>query len=270
MSTVKLEITKFVDEANWDWRLSSETGAFQTDQEVRLDRASSEFAAFLDLYRFVHWNGWPEGDDEGDRPAVQRIAEWMRREIWGRVGDRIVDLAEQGPVTVHLLIPEDARVLLFLPLEIGLRLDSSRGALDISIVSDSDGGDPAAKRPVGDRLRMLGIFSMPTDQAALNVRREQHELRRLVHRLARAAGRAVELRTLQYGVTRELIEDVLDEGDGWDLIHFSGHGLPAGLVLEHEDGRADIMKSEEIADLLWPNRAQLKLVTLSSCESGAA
>jgi hypothetical protein len=267
LGTLTLHITSFTDNANWEWRLEDENETFLADHIVALDRGSSEYSGFIDLYRFVRWN--EAGTNERD--LVQRVARWIRSNVWGPVGDAIVELAKREPVTVRLMIPAEAHALLFLPLEIGLRLDEAPAAMDVSLVCDADGdGKSPAKRPVGDRLRMLGIFSMPTDQAALNVRRERHELVRLVHRVARTAGRAVELRILQYGVTRESIEEVMEEGDGWDLIHFSGHGLPAGLVLEHEDGSADVIKSIEIADLLWPTRAQLKLVTLSSCESGAA
>jgi hypothetical protein len=267
LTTLNLKITAFTDSANWAWQLRDDKGVFLADHVVALDKDSAEYPGFVDLYRVVRWKEAviPE------RELVKRMADWIRREVWGPVGDAVIARAEQEPVTVHLSIPPEAEVLLFLPLEIGLRMDPSPGAMEVSLVSDvEENVKPRPKRPIGNRLRMLGIFSMPIDQSALNVRRERHELRRLVHRVARAAGRAVELRTLQYGVTKELIEEVLDEGAGWDVIHFSGHGLPAGLVLEQEDGSADVVRSDEIADLLWPTRAQLKLVTLSSCESGAA
>jgi tetratricopeptide (TPR) repeat protein len=267
LTTLKLKLTSFTDTANWAWQLSDDRGVFVADHVVALDQESPEYRAFIDLYRVVRW----KEAAISEAALVKRVSDWIRHKVWGPVGDAIVARAAQEPVTVHLSLSPAAGSLLFLPLEIGLRMDPSPGAMEIGLVSDvEEEGESRSKRPIGDRLRMLGIFSMPIDQTALNVRREHHELRRLVHRVARAAGRAVELRTLQYGVTRELIEEVLDEGEGWDVIHFSGHGLPAGLVLEQEDGSADVVQSDEIADLLWPTRGQLKLVTLSSCESGAA
>jgi hypothetical protein len=45
-----------------------------------------------------------------------------------------------------------------------------------------------------------------------------------------ARGLAVELHVLQYGVTRDRLRDLLEQGEGWDVIHFSGHGLPGALV----------------------------------------
>ena len=53
------------------------------------------------------------------------------------------------------------------------------------------------------------------------------------------------------------------------MIHFSGHGLPAGLVLERPDGRQDRISVRDLERLLRPARRRLKLVTLSACESAA-
>ena len=92
-------------------------------------------------------------------------------------------------------------------------------------------------------------------------------LRALVRRLSMSA---IELRVLQYGVTRDSLRDVLQEGEGWDLLHFSGHGLPGSLVLEKADGRPDPISGSEVADLLRQSGRRLKLVVLSSCLSAAA
>ncbi len=268
---LNLEIVDFTDATGWRWRLRDTRGAFIAEHQVALDDKTNEYRGFVDLYGFVRWNVAPDSREQDEPLLVERIAKWARSEVWGEVGDKVLAIAESEPVTVHVQVPTGAETLLFLPFELGLVLDSSPAALDVSLVFElGDRKAPHAKRPIGDRLRMLALFSMPTDQAALNVRRERHELGQLVHRVARAAGRAVELRILQYGVTRDLLGELLEEGEGWDLIHFSGHGLPAGLVLEREDGSADLVHSDEFADLLWPARAQLKLVTLSSCESAAA
>jgi len=64
--------------------------------------------------------------------------------------------------------------------------------------------------------------------------------------------------------------DRVEEGEGWDAVHFSGHGLAGGLVLEREDGSQDRVATGELVGLLRPVRERLKLVTLSSCESAAA
>ena len=67
---------------------------------------------------------------------------------------------------------------------------------------------------------------------------------------------------LQYGATRQRLEDALLEQPGWDVVHLSGHGLPAGLILEDETGRHDLISSTELVDLLDLAADQIKLVTL--------
>jgi hypothetical protein len=64
--------------------------------------------------------------------------------------------------------------------------------------------------------------SVPEGGRALNLRRERVELVRLVRFIA-ATGKAADVRVLQYGVTRDRLRDVLSEGEGWDIIHVSGH-----------------------------------------------
>jgi CHAT domain-containing protein len=75
---------------------------------------------------------------------------------------------------------------------------------------------------------------------------------------------------LQYGVTRDTLREALEDGEGWDVIHFSGHGLPGALVLETPDGQSDLITSAGVNDLLRPASQRLKLVTLSACLSAAA
>ncbi len=75
---------------------------------------------------------------------------------------------------------------------------------------------------------------------------------------------------LQYGVTRQPLPKPWREGDGWDIVHFSGHGLAAHLILETASGKLDKVPSHEIVDLLRPSRGRLKWVTLSACLSAAA
>jgi tetratricopeptide (TPR) repeat protein len=270
MRTLRLETADFIDDTRFRWRLSEPGGKFLADHQVALDANAAEYPGYVDLHGYVRWNSVPESTAKDEQALVSRIARWVRLEVWGSVGDAILAAAGNEPVVIQVSVPKDAEVLLFRPFELGLLLDGSPGALDISLVYDlAEGAAPPPKTAPTDRLRILALFSMPTDQAALNVRRERHELRRLVRQVTATTERAIELHVLQYGVTRELLEDVLADGEGWDLIHFSGHGLPAGLVLEHEDGTADIVQSSEFAELLWPARARLKLAALSSCESGA-
>ena len=46
----------------------------------------------------------------------------------------------------------------------------------------------------------------------------------------------VELRVVQYGVTRERLASIVDSGGGWDVLHLSGHGGLGVFLLERPDG----------------------------------
>ena len=117
---------------------------------------------------------------------------------------------------------------------------------------------------------MLAVFSLPTDESPLSLRRERYQLMKLIDQLAQTRGFAIEMRVLQYGTTRQSLQEALEEGEGWDLIHFSGHGDKAMLILENPDGSHDEVSSEELSDLLSLASGRLKLVTLSACLSAAA
>jgi len=74
---------------------------------------------------------------------------------------------------------------------------------------------------------------------------------------------------LQYGVTRDRLRDVLEEAEGWDVIHISGHGSPGELLLETAAGRPDRVLAAELADMLDLARGRVRLVTVSACWSAA-
>ena len=117
---------------------------------------------------------------------------------------------------------------------------------------------------------MLAVFSLPLGVSALNLRHERHQLRQIIRAIAADSGFSLDLRVLQYGVTREALKKMLAEGDGWDILHFSGHGLASELILEKEDGSPDFVSTPDLLELLRPARGRLRWVTLSSCLSAAA
>ena len=51
------------------------------------------------------------------------------------------------------------------------------------------------------------------------------------------------------------------------MVHISGHGGRGAFVLEHPDGRPDLVSSSELVDLLAPSARQIKLLTASACSS---
>ena len=146
------------------------------------------------------------------------------------------------------------------------------GELGLALVWQPE-GLPDGTRPKvepAESLRILACFSLPDRANPLNLRRERYQLQRLVERLGQTKGRAVELRVIQYGATRETLKDALEDAAGWDLIQLSGHGGQGSLLLETRAGGTDRIDGAALAKLLRPAKSRLKLLILDACWSAAA
>jgi tetratricopeptide (TPR) repeat protein len=117
---------------------------------------------------------------------------------------------------------------------------------------------------------MLAVFSLPTATSVLALRRERYELTRLIRRIGARQRRRVELAVVQYGVTRERLARIAEVGDGWDVLHLSGHGGRGAFLLERPDGSPDPVDANELVAMLAPLRRRLRLAVVSACESAAA
>jgi len=268
MRELRLEVLEFGDLTRWRWRLTGAGGKFLADHEVRLDESCWQYEAFADLLGYLSWHAAPDRWDEDEARIVGEVGAWIGAEVLGPVAAALV---KQRPATVRVVVPEAAKALLFRPLELA-HVNSKPIALqDVTLVMEpeteatADGQDSV---PADGRLRVLGLFSLPEGGQPLNLRRERFELVQLVHGIA-AAGRRADVRVLQYGVTRRRLEEVLEEAEGWDVIHVSGHGRPGELLLEEDDGTPDPVSSGQLADMLDLARERVKLVTLSACWSAA-
>jgi CHAT domain len=266
-----LEADNFRNASRWHWRLKDHNGLALADHEVRLDTASWQYEAFLDLDGYLRRNLVPDESAAAETLLVRQVGQWIGQHVMGKVGEAM--LSQGTPATVRVMIPrepESAGGLHYLPLELAHVGGRPLAVQDVSLVFEMRGeAPPVTRQPLGERLRMLAVFSLPTDANALSLRHERYRLKKLVNSIAQNRGLAIDLRVLQYGVTRDALREIHKEQGGWDIIHFSGHGLAAGLVLEKPDGSSDLVKSEELIELLRPGRARLKWVTLSACLSAA-
>jgi len=266
---LRLEVASFSDQDHWRWRLTDAQGKFLADHEVALDRAEAEHSAFVNLESYLHHHGAPDKWPDDQVDLLRQVSTWIGAHVLGPIGPAILN--NGTPSTVRVIVPPEAHGILHYPLELAGAGGHPLALQDVSLVFEVAGEEPSVRyQPVTDRLRILAAFSVPTDNFALGLRRERYELERLVRRIAQTHGLAIELHVLQYGVTRAALQEALEDGAGWDLMHFSGHGLPGGLVLETADGRSDPIRTDELARLLHRARGRLKLVTLSSCLSAAA
>jgi hypothetical protein len=263
---LRLEVQGYAGPGRWRWVLTGPEGAL-VSHDVQLKTDCWQFEASTDMARYLRWHVAPDQRITEETQIVDAVGAWIGENVLGPVGPA---MAGQQPTAVRLVVPEapaEAAWLMFVPLALGHVAGRPVGVQDVTLVVQHSGQADEVS-PVGERLRVLGLFSLPSGSRPLNLRQERCTLVRLFAEIG-ASGRAVDVRALQYGVTRQQLREVLQEEEGWDLIHVSGHGTPGELRLEAEDGSADPVSAAELADLLDLARARLKLVTLSACSSGA-
>jgi len=276
---LRLEALDVEGPLRWRWLLTEEsTGRPLADHHMTLSASVAEFGAFSDLYRYVWDYGVPDRRPGSEAEITEGVGAWAGEHVLGAVGAAI---AKAAPVTLRVLLPERLGFVLGWPLELchagGVPL-AARGdvvfAYELASVQavsgDTTGGAESGGR-VGVRgLRVLALFSLPSQTSVLALRRERFELARLVRAIAARQGRRVELEVVQYGATRAKLASVVEAGDGWDLLHMSGHGGPGGFLLEKPDGSPDPVGVGDLVGLLAPLRRRVRLAVVSACESGAA
>jgi hypothetical protein len=265
----RLEVEAFQDPARWRWLLRDPAGAFVEDHQVALDPGCVEYRAMTRLQFATRWHADPKRPLTSEAEFLERVGRWMGEQVFGKVGEAIAELA---PVTINVVAPAEASVLLYQPLELAWVDGRPLALQNVSLVLDI-GEAPRrrpAKQPIGERLRLLAVFSLPAQEPLLVLRQQRYQLARSLHRVQAARRKAIHLVSLQYGVTRQRLREVLEEGEGWDVLHFSGHGLATQLVLETDSGGPDPMPTGQLLDLLRLARTRLKLLVLSACDSGAA
>src|SRR5262249_460122 len=139
----------------------------------------------------------PDRRAEDERSLLLRVGTWLGRRVLGPVGEAIRTAGT--PAVVRVRLPVEASPLMFLPLELAHAGDFPLAEQDVSLIFEVHGEQPRfAERPIGDRLRVLAVFSLPFGARALNLRRERHLLREDIRTVALTQGRLIELRVLQY------------------------------------------------------------------------
>jgi hypothetical protein len=125
------------------------------------------------------------------------------------------------------------RVLLW-PLELAYADGKPLAAQDdVTFVYDIAPNAPARRKAeVGETLRMLAVFSQPSQTSVLALRRERYALTRRMRQIAATERARIHLQVVQYGVTRQRLARIVEDGDGWDVLHISGHGTGGVLALE--------------------------------------
>jgi len=200
---LRLEVRDFKDPARWRWVLTAPGGEFLADHEVRLDAACWQSEAFTDLLGYLSWHAAPDRFAEDEARITANLGEWIGAQVFGPVAAAMV---RARPATVRVIVPDEARVLLFRPLELAHVGGRPISVQDVTLVleptpdegaSAAGSGSVDGTGRVGERLRVLGLFSLPEGGQPLNLRRERYSLvqlrgdrRRYRPHRAAGAGRA--------------------------------------------------------------------------------
>lgn len=260
-------------QVRWRWLLTDEdTGALLAEHHVFLDGDSAELERFRDLYAYVARYAAPDRRAADSARIGEEAVTWAGQELLGwPLVQAVYAAAASGPVTVRVSLPAVLDEVALWPLELagadGVPM-AARG--DVCFVYDIAADAPAARKAAPHkRLRILAVFSQSTQVSALALRRERVQLSRRIRQLAALEQAAVELQVVQYGATRERLAEIAADGDGWDVLHLSGHGTVGTFLLEAADGSPDRVPAAELVALLRPASQRVKLAVVSSCESAA-
>src|SRR5262249_1538891 len=156
-----------------------------------LDGREAEYEGFINLSAFVRHQTDPDHPLESEREAVRRVGEWVGQKVLGPVGEAMLAEAEEAPVVVRVRVPPGAEERLSGLLELGQVRGRPLAVQDVSLVFEPGVEAPARKNPIGDRLRMLGVFSLPTGHQPLGLRAERRALSELAQEMRGRYGKAV-------------------------------------------------------------------------------
>jgi hypothetical protein len=249
-NALTLTVSDYESPTRWRWVLTQGAGVFVADHAVNLNVSGLEYRGFSDLPRYLR----DFSRNRNERVLLREVGTWMSQTIFGGLV-KSLRARRAAPVTViRVVVPAAAQDLVFRPFELA-RLDEKtladsglRFVYEVAPLAAEPGAVDGSRedKTTGAELRILAIFSLPTGQKPLSLRRERHELTRLLRTIAQTRGLAVELRVLQYGATRETLQSALEDEDGWDVVHFSGHGLAGELVLESARGGSDTLDASQL------------------------
>jgi hypothetical protein len=264
---LRLTLTDYLDASRWRWVLSDSRGSFLTDHNVQLDPTTREYGGFRDLSTYLEYHQPIHPPEK----QLEDLGAWIGEKVFGGLRQALWEKRALPAVAVRVVVPPAAQELLFRPFELARFADGmSFRKAGVRFVYGLEGtaAGAVAKEPAEKALRILAAFSLPVRANPLNLRRERFGLQKLVRELNQTQGLAVELRVLQYGATRETLKKALEEAEGWDIIHLSGHGQKGELLLEDDRGGNDTIDADELGEVLETARARLKLLILDACYTG--
>lgn len=224
LGALRLTLTDYLDPTRWRWLLSDERERFLADHSVHLDSTTREYIGFLDLQRYLAYHQPLETPVD----QLNALGSWIGEMVFGGLRTVLLQQRANPVLVVQVLLPDAAQILLARPFELARFANgtSFRDAGIRFVYTGATDTPELAKDPISPTLRILAVFSLPARANPLNLRRERYQLQRLVTRLNRIRGVAIELRVVQYSATRAILQDALEEQAGWDVTLRTGssHG----------------------------------------------
>jgi hypothetical protein len=160
----------------WRWRLLNADGVYVTDHQVEIDATAWQFEAFTNLDNYLKWAASPDRW-EHQAELVEQVGEWVGRHVLGpAIGSALA--RRRGPVRIG--VPADAPALARLPWELARVDGRTLAGHRTNLVIVPEPHESLNKQAVGERLRMLAVFSLPDGAGALNLRKERVALAQFV------------------------------------------------------------------------------------------
>ena len=173
---LRLEVREFRDLTRWRWVLTDASGAFVADHEVRLNPDDWQFEAFADLPGTCAGTSAPDRRRRTRHGSSARSASGSGRRCSGRSAPRC---CAGGPQRCGSWCRRGAGRCCSGRWSWRTWAASRSSVQDVTLVMEA-GADGSGSTPVGERLRVLGLFSLPEGGQPLNLRRERHALVRLI------------------------------------------------------------------------------------------
>ena len=268
MPELTLTLTSYSTDRQWSWELSCE-GVPLASHDIQVDPADPSFEAFTNVQAYVTWQLSPRAPQSAKSDLLDDLGRWITGRFFGAIAPVLCD---RSPATVNVVLPPAAAHFASWPFELAWYDGAAIVMRDIVFTYEMAraGPAPASRTPAEAPIRVLGVFALPAGERPLSLRDERRRLETLFQELSADAGLDVRFSFVQYGVTRQRLDRVLREPEGWDIIHVSAHGVAGGLALEAPDGSLDIIGSNGLLRLLESAAPRLSLLVLASCSSAGA
>lgn len=171
MGELRLKVKAYQNQTQWDWELSGPDEEILAGHQVKLDPRRWEFGAVSALPAYLWSHAAPDRRLEDETRIVAEVGDWIGEQVLGPIAHALL---AARPATVRVVIPGEAAAMLGWPLQLA-RVNGIPVALqDVTFVMAPSSADAGRETTVvGERLRVLGLFSLPAGETPLNLRQER-------------------------------------------------------------------------------------------------